>query len=422
MPVASETLTRVEAQWLAVMAQGLDRRPFRRRPTKNEILETIRRLGCVQLDTISVISRSHETVLWSRLGPFDLTLLAELYDPDHAITEYWAHAAAIIPIELLPLFRTYMDIRRAKGDGWAEEPANRATMDRLLALMATSGPLSSRDFDAPEGSRKAEAWEWHGIKPERRALEALWTRGEVILRRRDGFRRIYDLPQRIDPSLWTGDPLPDEERLRAFVTRAVRALGVTTSSWAADYFRTGTPQHVSPRQARQWLQRLEAEGEIDRVTVPGIDGPIWMDGSLRERLELMRQGNGRPTLTTLLSPFDNLIWNRNRNEQLWNYHYRLECYTPAHKRIYGYYSLTILHKGRLVGRLDPSYDRKTRVLTIKALHLEPGVRVSASIMGAMTGTIEDLLRFLGGDPGSWRLLHTNRPEILPLMNMNTGFQ
>ncbi|MGI8406564.1 MAG: DNA glycosylase AlkZ-like family protein, partial [Thermomicrobiales bacterium] len=193
-------------------------------------------------------------------------------------------------------------------------------------------------------------------------------------------------------------------------------------SWAADYFRTGTPQHVSPRQARQWLQRLEAEGEIDRVTVPGIDGPIWMDGSLRERLELMRQGNGRPTLTTLLSPFDNLIWNRNRNEQLWNYHYRLECYTPAHKRIYGYYSLTILHKGRLVGRLDPSYDRKTRVLTIKALHLEPGVRVSASIMGAMTGTIEDLLRFLGGDPGSWRLLHTNRPEILPLMNMNTGFQ
>lgn len=420
MQVASETLTRTEAQWLAVTAQGLDRRPFRRRPNKDEILETIRRLGCVQLDTISVVSRSHETVLWSRLGPFDLTLLAELYDPDHAITEYWAHAAAIIPIELLPLFRTYMDIRRAKG-GWAEEPANRATMDRLLALMATSGPLSSRDFDAPEGSRKADPWEWHGVKPERRALEALWTRGEVVLRRRDGFRRIYDLPERITPSLWTGDPLPDDARLRELVTQAVRALGVTTSGWTADYFRTGTPQHVSPRQAREWLRRLEDEGEIDRVTVPGIDEPMWMEGSLRERLDLMRQGNGRPTLTTLLSPFDNLIWNRNRNEQLWNYHYRLECYTPAHKRIYGYYSLTILHKGRLIGRLDPSYDRKTRVLTIKALHMEPGVRVSTSIVSAIAGAIEDLLRFLGGDPGSWRLLHTNSAEVRSRL-IATGIQ
>ncbi|MGI8484134.1 MAG: winged helix-turn-helix domain-containing protein [Thermomicrobiales bacterium] len=408
--MASETLTRSEAQWLAVTAQGLNRRPFRRRPTKQEILETIRRLGCVQLDTISVISRTHETVLWSRLGPYDTNLIAELYDPDHAITEYWAHAAAIIPVEFMPLFRTYMEARRENG-GWSDEPENRATMDRLLALMATTGPLSSQDFEAPEGSRKAEAWEWHGIKPERRALEALWTRGEIVLRRRDGFRRVYDLPERIVPALWDDEPLPEDARLREFVTRAVSALGVATAGWTVDYFRTSSPQHVSLQRAKEWLQRLEDEGEIVRVTVPGIDEPVWMDNSLRERLDRMRQGNNRPTLTTLLSPFDNLIWNRNRNEQLWDYHYRLECYTPAHKRIYGYYSLTILHKGRLIGRLDPSYDRKTRVLTIKALHVEPGVRVSTAMVGAITGAIEDLLRFLGGDPGSWRLLHTNSGEI-----------
>ncbi len=410
----SETLTQDEARWLAVTAQGLDRRPFRRRPTKQEILDTIRRIGCVQLDTISVVSRSHETVLWSRLGAFDLGMLAELYDPDHAITEYWAHAAAIIPVELMPLFRTYMGRRRENG-GWSDEPENRATMDRLLALMATTGPLSSRDFDAPEGSRKAEAWEWHGIKPERRALEALWTRGEIVLRRRDGFRRIYDLPERIILAHWDADPLPEDVCLREFVTRAVRALGVATAGWTADYFRAGSPQHVSLQQAREWLQCLEDEGEIDRVTVPGIDEPVWMDNSLRERLDLMRQGNGRPTLTTLLSPFDNLIWNRNRSEHLWDYYYRLECYTPAHKRIYGYYSLTILHRGRILGRLDPSYDRRMKVLTIKALHLEPGVRITEPVVRAIVGAIEDLLQFLGGEPGAWRLLHANPAEILPHM-------
>lgn len=418
MSLVSEAVTRDEARWLAVVAQGLDRRPFRRRPTKGELLDTIRRLGCVQLDTISVVSRSHETVLWSRLGAYDVSMLAELYDPDHAITEYWAHAAAIIPVELLPLFRKHMNLRRANG-GWADEPENRATMDRLLGVMETSGPLSSRDFDAPEGSRRAEAWEWYGIKPERRALEALWTRGETVLRRRDGFRRVFDLPERIVPDLWDGEPAPEDVRLREFVTRAVRALGVATPRWTADYFRTGTPQHVPPRQAKEWLQRLEDEGATVRIEVPGIEEPAWMDASLRERLDLMRQGRGRPTLTTLLSPFDNLIWNRDRSEHLWDYHYRLESYTPSHKRIYGYYSLTILHKGRIIGRLDPSYDRRAKHLTIRALHLEPGVRISATTMDAIVGAVEDLLQFLGGEPGSWTLLHANRPEIL--LHMNTVY-
>lgn len=416
MPLASKAVTRDEARWLAVVAQGLDRRPVRRRPTKAELLDTIRRLGCVQLDTISVVSRSHETVLWSRLGAFDVSMLAELYDPDHAITEYWAHAAAIIPIEMLPLFRKHMNLHRT-GGGWADEPENRATMDRLLEAMETSGPLSSRDFDAPEGSRRAEAWEWYGIKPERRALETLWTRGETVLRRRDGFRRVFDLPQRIVPDLWNGEPMPEEERFREFVTRAVRALGVATPRWTADYFRTGTPKHLPPRLAKDWLERLEDEGSAVRIEVPGIEEPTWMDASLLDRLDSMREGKGRPTLTTLLSPFDNLIWNRDRSETLWDYRYRLESYTPSHKRVYGYYSLTILHKGRILGRLDPSYDRRAKILTIRSLHLEPGVRISATIVKAIVGAIEDLLQFLGGEPGSWRLLHCDRSEVFAHVDM-----
>ncbi|HEU0163838.1 MAG TPA: crosslink repair DNA glycosylase YcaQ family protein, partial [Thermomicrobiales bacterium] len=349
-------LSRDEARWLAVTAQGLDRRPFRRKPTKAEILATIRKIGCVQLDTISVISRSHETVLWSRLGSFNPALLAELYDPDHALTEYWAHAAAILPVELMPYFRSYMEWHEEKY-GWAADPENRAMMDRLIATMEKDGPISSLDFDAPEEkSELTHAWDWYGKKPEREALNVMWTQGTVMLRRRDGFRRVFDLPHRIAPAVWEGPMMSDDERHRGLVTRALSALGVATPRWTADYFRSGSPRHVPPKAAKDWLVRLADEGIAIPVTVPGIDEPVWMDAALVERLELMREGKQRPTLTTLLSPFDNLTWNRPRGEQLWDFHYRIEVYTPAHKRVYGYYSLPILHRGKIVGRLDPSFD------------------------------------------------------------------
>jgi len=408
-------LTRDEARWLAVVAQGLDRRPFRRSPTKAEILATIRRIGCVQLDTISVISRSHETVLWSRLGSFDVDLLGSLYDPDHALTEYWAHAAAIIPVELLPLFRTHMEWRQAR-EGWSTQPESRVVMDRLLAHVAEHGPMSSLDFDAPEEANQGQPWDWYGIKPERRALDALWSNGELVLRRRDGFRRVFDLPERIVPELWQTDPPSDEERVRELGLRSVSALGIMTHRWLADYFRTGSPQHIPTTRAKSLLAAFAAEGIVVPVEVAGIDEPMWIDANLVERLELMREGRMRPTLTTLLSPFDNLIWNRPRTELLWDFFYRIEVYTPAPKRVYGYYSLPILHRGKIVGRLDPSFDRKAKVLTIKALHLESGVRVTQALATAVVGAIEDLLRFLGGEPGAWRLLHANPATILPLLD------
>jgi uncharacterized protein YcaQ len=409
-------LTRDEARWLAVAAQGLDRRPFRRKPTKAEILATIRKIGCVQLDTISVISRSHETVLWSRLGSFDPALLAELYDPDHAVTEYWAHAAAIIPVELMAYLRWYGAWHAAKT-GFSSDPANREMIDRLLATLERDGPISTLDIDGPaEGLEPTHAWDWYGRKPEREALNVMWSEGEVMIRRRDGFRRVFDLPHRVAPQIWAEEEMSEDERHHGLTRQALRCLGVATPKWTADYFRTGQPRHLPTKTAGIWLRALEAEGVAIPVTVPNIDEPVWMDAALVERLELMREGKLRPTLTTLLSPFDNLTWNRPRGEQLWDFHYRIEVYTPAHKRVYGYYSLPILHKGKIVGRLDPSFDRKTKVLTIKALHLEPGVRESASLGAAISGAIEDLLRFLGGGDGSWRLLQSGSSGILRHMS------
>ncbi len=407
-------LSRDEARWLAVTASGLDRRPFRRRVTAQDILATIQRLGSVQLDTISVISRSHETVLWSRLGPYDLALWQDLYAGEQRITEYWAHAAAIIPREDLRHFRTHME-RRGEQE-WYRHPENLATIERVLARIRAEGPLGSRHFETPEGASRAGAWEWYGAKPEREVLSSLWTAGQLVLSRRDrGFGRTWDVPERAIPELWRGEAMADDERDRTLIARALRALGVTTARWASDYFRTGGQAYVPATKIGGVLEELEAAGACVRVVVPGIETEIWLDPDLLPCLEAFRAGRMRPTLTTLLSPFDNLIWNRHRTEQLWNFFYRLECYTPEPRRMYGYYTLPILHRGRLIGRLDPSYDRRTRFLTVKALHLEPGVRLSNSLVSAIVAAIRDLIAFLGGEPDRWRVLHANPDALLPLV-------
>ena len=414
-------LTQREAQALAVIAQRLDRRPFRRRIREDDILDVFRHLGTIQLDTISVISRSHLTVLWSRLGPYDQDLVTGLYSPGNALTEYLGHAASILPTEFLPLFRPYMQRAREHSDGWANDSANEPIIRAVIDRIRAEGPMTSRDFESPPDAARAAAWEWWGNKPERRALNALWIRGDLMIHQRDrGFARYFDLPDRVVPGFWEGEALNVTLQQRALLLHAIRALGVTTVGWASDYFRTGGPSHVPVAATREVLQTLAEEGEILPVRVAGIDEPMWMDPTLRERLELLRERKGRPTLTTLLSPFDNLIWNRDRGEQLWDFHYRLECYVPAPKRQFGYYSLPILHRGRVVGRLDPSFNRKTGVLTIKALHLEPWVRPGEALVRAIAGAIEDLLVFLGGQRGAWEIASTQSSMLVDALRSHAG--
>jgi uncharacterized protein len=417
VPGVEFALSRDEARWIAVTANRLDRRPFRRQATAADVLEMIRYLRIVQLDTISVISRSHETVLWSRLGRYDPAIWPTLYESENALTEYFAHVAAIIPREDLRLMRQVMEHfrRPASPTGiprWHADPANRAVMDDVLSHIAAEGPAASWHFERPDDGRVAEQWEWYGVKPERQALEMLWLRGETALRQRDkGFRRVFDLIDRVMPRFWDEEPIPRDEVERTFIRTAMRVLGVATAKWVADYYRSGTP-HVPALRTRAILSELEERGELLRVTVPGIAEPVWLDTQYVELVEDLRRGRRRPTLTTFLSPFDNLVWNRDRDEKLFDFEYRIECYTPAPKRRYGYYTLPILYRGRIVGRLDPSYDRRKRFLTIKSLHLEPGVRPSQALVSAIAWAIEDLLRFLGGQLGDWRLLVSDPPQIL----------
>ncbi len=392
-----ERLTRREAQALAVIAQGLAQPPSRRRVGSDDLRDLVRRLGCVQLDTISVISRSHETVAFSRLGPYELKLWETLYEPQHAITEYWAHAAAIIPMEHLYLYRSHMS--RVHDMLRKDYPEQQSVRDAVLQRIRDEGPLASRHFDAPEGNT-TQAWDWYGSKPEREALADLWSEGSLILRRRDNFQRIFDVPERLLPDLWERE-VREDERVLLLARRALSALGVTTVPWLADYFRTGGRPHLPRPIALQALRDLATTFDAAPVEIEGIAEPAWMAVDLVPALDRLRQRIGWPTRTTLLSPFDNLTWYRPRGEQLWDFHYRLECYVPAPKRIYGYYSLPILHRGRLVGRLDPSYDRKNRLLTIKSFHWEPAARPNEAMGRAVSKAIGELCVFLGTDPDRW---------------------
>ena len=246
---------------------------------KTRLLETISALGCVQLDTISVVSRSHETVLWSRLGPYDPTLLGELHYPDGLLTEYWAHAAAIIPVESFPYFREAMDAYRAKYERHAWVESNREVISGVLERIRENGATASRHFERPDGPRP-EAWTWYGGKPARQALDHLWSCGDIMVTRREsGFQRVYDLTERTIPAEWLSLRPSAEERQRYFSTKALRALGVTTARWAADYFRDWARPYSTAKASAAGLKVLQDEGLAIPVTVEGLTEPAWLDAS-----------------------------------------------------------------------------------------------------------------------------------------------
>ena len=253
----------------------------------------IRALGCVQLDTISVVSRSHETVLWSRLGPYDPALLGALHYPDGLLTEYWAHAAAIIPVETLPYYRDAMDAHREKYERHPWIDSNQEVISGVLERIRADGATASRHFERPDGPRP-EAWTWYGGKPARQALDHLWSCGELMVARREsGFQRVYDVTERVIPSDLLSIRPSAEERQRFFTSGALRALGVATARWATDYFRTWARPHSTAKESVVGLKVLQDEGLAVSVTVDGLSEPAWLDAGLLPRLAELRAGRGQ---------------------------------------------------------------------------------------------------------------------------------
>jgi uncharacterized protein YcaQ len=232
-----------------------------------------------------------------------------------------------------------------------------------------------------------------------------------MILRREGFQRVYDLTERVLPDgLLEQLPTPEEQQ-RFFVSNSLRALGIATPRWVADYFRTGGRPHVPATRAARELDAMANEGFAVPIQITGFEEPAWIDPALVPRLAAFRAGRQRPTLTTVLSPFDNLIWHRGRTQTLFGFDYRLESYTPADKRQYGYYTLPVLHRGRLVGRIDPVYRRKSRILTLRNVHLEPGVRVTDRLITALGRSLREYVSFLGG--GEIQILAADPPTLVP---------
>ena len=373
------------ARTLLLAAQDLDSPP-RRPATRDDVLDAIRRMGVLQIDSISVVARSPYLVLWSRIGAYDPVWLDELL-AEGALFEYWSHAACFIPIDDYGLYRRLMLGKTDKTRTWME--AHPDALGQVMGRIRQDGPVRSAEFARTDG-KAGGWWEW---KPEKRALEHLFAAGELMISRRENFHRVYDLRERVLSNAlptWEDALAPNEQEVRrALALKAVRALGVAVAHWVPDYFRT------PKRGAAKLLAELADEGSLLRARIEDFDEPAYVHPENAGIAEEILSGSLQPSVTTLLSPFDPVVWDRARASELFGFDYKIEVYTPAAKRRYGYYSLPILHEGSLVGRLDAKAHRKQGTFEVKALHLEPGVVVSDGIVAGIAGALRDCASWHG---------------------------
>ncbi len=352
-----EKISAVTARRIALAAQGFGE-PRPAGVDRRRMNRVLGQLGLVQIDSVSAVVRAHYMPLFSRLGPYPRPLLeSAAWGRPRTLFEYWAHEASLLPVAVHPLLRWRMD-RAASGQGVYGHVAEiardqPAAIETIYARIVAEGALASSDFDAPRG-----AGGWWGWSDTKRALEYLFWAGRITTATRRGFERVYDLPERVLPAAILGLPTPPiEDAHRALIRIAARALGVATASDIRDYFRL-VPEDVRPR-----LSELVEAGELIPAAVEGWAQPAYLDpGAWRPR---------RIAARALLSPFDSLIFERSRTERLFGFRYRIEIYTPAEKRVHGYYVLPFLLGDRVVARVDLKADRKTGVLRVLSAHAEP---------------------------------------------------
>jgi uncharacterized protein YcaQ len=342
-----------------VAAQGYTTRYRTAGP--DDVAAAIRRLSAVQLDSISTVERAHRLTLLSRVGRYPPRTVSALLGSGR-VFEYWAHEACLLPIEDWPLARSRM-LSRPDHPWWGDViDRDRALADRIMGEIRERGPLGSRHFEG--GANVGGMW---NLKPAKRMLEALWSSGRLVIGARDGFQRMYDLPERVIPDEVLGAPVPgQDEVMRGLVLRAVQARGALTESGVVEHWRLkGGVAAVRP-----FADALVAAGKLRREDVGDGGAPVLLPADADV-------DSARPAGAVLLSPFDNLLWDRPFAERVLGFRHLIEVYKPAPERRYGYYVLPLVIGDRVAGRADVKADRKAGVLRLQAWHPESRRRSAA---------------------------------------------
>ena len=383
---------------MAVRAQWLDRLPDQ--PDKAALLSVIRQLGCLQIDPLNVVARSPLLVLFSRLGTYQTADLDSLLWEERLLFEYWAHAASIVLVEDFPLYELQMRTFGRGNGNWAQRiqawmAANETFQNYIKQEMAERGPLFAKEIE----DRSVEPWQssgWTNTRNVSTMLGLMWEQGDITVTRRQGagfgLIKQWGLLDQHMPQWADHESLPEGDVVRQAAQLSLKALGVATEKQINNHFiRGGYPNLTAV------LQELVQDGRIQPVTIQE-DGHDWPGQWLLHSedlpdLEHLQNGQG-PSRTVLLSPFDNLIADRERTEMLFDFYYRSEIYTPKAKRQYGYYVMPILHGDRLIGRIDPKIDRKTNILHVYAVHAEEGAPGTVETGQAVAAAIHQLGLFL----------------------------
>lgn len=381
---ATVSFTLKQARRLALAAQGFDGRSPPASVQPSRLNRLIERLGVLQIDSVNALVRSHYLPLFSRLGHYHRELLDQAawsQGRRRTLFEYWGHEASLLPMSMYPLMRWRMD-RASRGEGIYQQLARfgqerQDVIRRVLASVQEQGALGAGSLS----TRQEKAGPWWDWSAEKHALEWLFAAGEVTVAGRRGFERLYDLPERVLPASILRQPLPDEAQAqRALLVHAADALGIATEKDLRDYFR------LDPADSRGRLAELEEAGELLRCQVQGWKQPAWC----RPTVKIPR----KVAASALLSPFDSLVWERGRTERLFDFRYRLEIYTPVHKRVYGYYVLPFLHNERIAARVDLRAERALGQLAVHAVHEEaPGLGEEG--MQALALNLWRMARWLG---------------------------
>ncbi|WP_293577245.1 crosslink repair DNA glycosylase YcaQ family protein [Phaeobacter sp.] len=358
------------------------------------LAELITRLGFVQLDSINTVARAHDMILYSRRPRYRPSALKSLYERDQRLFEHWTHDAAVVPMAFYPhwhlRFQRDAAVLRQRYRNWHRD-GYEAKFQHVLDHIRDHGPVSSSDVGRDEKKGTGGWWDWH---PSKTALEYLWRSGALAVVGRRGFQKQYDLTERvIDQQLLPGEQSPDpQESIDWLCDNALDRLGFATSGELAAFWATATPAECAA-----WCKRAQADGRIEAVDIELADGRCRRVFARPEALDTVADLPDPPGRMRVLSPFDPALRDRKRAEGLFGFHYRIEVFTPAPKRRYGYYVFPLMEKARLIGRIDMKAQRQTGVLQVTAVWPEPAVRWSSARQSRLEAELDRVARFAGLD-------------------------